>query len=264
MQDEYHSPAATFLASSEFANHPDNPNPGVRITSNGNSERINHVSVDLISPDELEVFFYVRTDPGDRYDDIYRVVYDVSDPDFLNWSVKRDDNGQVLFDVVLTPEDITAAVQAANPGADPEFYADPVSLGDTAVFVDDDGSKYLFYSYVSDEFGGQQGEGQISAVRLNLNIPGDYNENGIVDAGDFVVWQDALGQNITLPNSDPNDVDGVVTNAEYGFWLTTFGNSREGSGASSAFAVPEPSGAHQLLLLCLWFGLIRRAKRRRG
>ena len=117
VQEDYHSPGATFLASSEFANHPNNPNPGIRITSNGNDERLNHVGVDLISPEELEIFFYVRSDPSDRYDDVYRIVYDVSDPDFMNWTVARDDQGQVLFDVVVTPEEISSAVQAINPGA---------------------------------------------------------------------------------------------------------------------------------------------------
>ncbi|CAN0341416.1 unnamed protein product, partial [Ectocarpus sp. 4 AP-2014] len=169
-QANYYSPAATFLASSEFASHPKNPIPGSRVLSNGNDERLNHVSVNLISPDELEVFFYVReanSSAPDRFDDIYRIVLDISDDDFRDWDVARDLSGQVIFDVVITDEELYEAVETANgSGFDGDLFADPVSLGDTDIFVDADGRKYLFMSYVSDENGGALGEGQITAVRL--------------------------------------------------------------------------------------------------
>lgn len=169
MQDQYHSPATTFLASQEFADHPNNPH-GRRIFSNSNDERMNHVDVNLLENDLLEVFFYVRErriSNLDEYNAIYRIVYDVSDDDFQNWTVARDDGGQVLFDVVLTPEDVTAAVvDAVGANYDPSVFADPISFGDTEIFFDDDGTQYLFFSYVSEEFGGTQGEGAITAVRL--------------------------------------------------------------------------------------------------
>ncbi|QDU91437.1 hypothetical protein Pla175_48650 [Pirellulimonas nuda] len=252
VQDDYYSPGASFLASSEFASHPRNPNPGVRVTSNGNDERLNHVSVNLLSPDDLEVFFYVREDPSDRFDGIYRIVYDISDPDFQNWSVKRDSVGQVLFDVVLTPQELAAAVQAAHPGADPTYFADPVSLGDTDIFVDDDGSKYLFLSYVSQQFGGAQGEGQITTVRLIPHLYGDYNQDGVVDLADYTTWRDRLGQAAPLPNTDPYDGDGVVTTAEYDVWRSNFGLPG-GAGAASpaAAAVPEPPGVWAMLAAAL-------------
>lgn len=242
VQEDYHSPAASFLASSEFSNHPRNPNPGVRITSNGNSERLNHVSVNLLSPNDLEVFFYVRDDPADRYNDIYRIVYDISATDFQDWTVKRDETGQVLFDVVLTPEELTEAVQAINPGADPTFYADPVSLGDTEIFVDNDGSKYLFLSYVSERFGGAQGEGQITAVKLIPRVDGDYNKDGLVDAADYTYWRDRLGQSIALPNSDPSDTDGLVTTAELDYWKLHYSIFVDNGtpSVSATTAVPEP------------------------
>lgn len=46
------------------------------------------------------------------------------------------------------------------------ILADPVSLGSNDAFVDTDGSEYLFYAYVSEEFGGHDGEGRISTIRL--------------------------------------------------------------------------------------------------
>src|SRR5690606_15840939 len=93
VQSSYFSPAAAFLASSEFAEHPHNPHPGERILSG--KERLNHVSVCLMPGDFLEVFFYVKGDVHDRYSGLYRTVYDVSDADFQNWDVARDSSGQV-------------------------------------------------------------------------------------------------------------------------------------------------------------------------
>jgi len=164
VQNNYNSPAATFLATSEFASHPNNPHPGVRIDCN--SERINHLSVCKLPHDQLELFFYVRLDPDDRYDALYRVVYDISNPDFQKWNLVRDETGLTLFEVVVTPEEISAAVLAAKPDAKPLFYADPVSLGSTGVCIDRDGSKYLFYAYESRRYSGRDTEGQISAIRL--------------------------------------------------------------------------------------------------
>jgi len=45
-------------------------------------------------------------------------------------------------------------------------FPDPASLGEPYVFMDGDGSKYLFFSYVSAANGGNPGEGQITAVQL--------------------------------------------------------------------------------------------------
>ena len=195
LQDQYYSPGATFLASQEFADHPNNP-IGRRVLSNGGDERLNHVEVNLLPDDLLEVYFTVRerrnSDPDD-FNAIYRIVYDVSDPDFQNWTVARDDSGQVLFDVVLTPEDFTAAVvESVGENYNASRYADPVSFGDTELFFDDDGSTYLFFSYQSDAFGGGQGEGAITAVLLNPCVLGDADGSGEVNNVDIMPFALAL------------------------------------------------------------------------
>ena len=234
LQDRYRSPGATFLASQEFADHPNNPGAR-RILSNGNAERLNHVDVNLLPSNLLEVYFTVRearaSDP-DEYNAIYRFVYDVSDPDFQNWTVARDDSGEVVFDVVLTPEDLTAAVVAANgTGFDPSLHADPISFGDTEIFFDDDGAKYLFFSYRSAEFGGAQGEGAISAVRLSTCL-GDANGDGIVDNLDIVPFALALFNrpvySSMFPATDPDvkmdmNNDGVFNNLDITGFATALG-----------------------------------------
>jgi hypothetical protein len=171
-QSSYYSPAAAFLASSAFANHPNNPHPGKRIFSESQDDglRLNHCSVNVIpGKEQLEIFFYVRaTGATDLFDDVYRIVLDISNPDFQQWTVATNYAGLYLFDVVVTDNEIMTAVQTKNPGADPNDYADPVSMGMPSVFIDNDGSKYLFCTYYSAANGGniKTSEGQITAIRL--------------------------------------------------------------------------------------------------
>jgi hypothetical protein len=74
-------------------------------------------------------------------------------------------------------------------------------------------------------------------------VTGDYNGNGIVDAADYTVWRDHLGQSVTLPN---DTTPGSVTQADYDVWKSNFGN-HSGSGSGAGASVPEP--ASLLLLL---------------
>ena len=51
-------------------------------------------------------------------------------------------------------------------------------------------------------------------------IDGDYNDNDIVDAADYVVWRDRLNQSVTIPN---DATPGTVTAADYTVWRSNFG-----------------------------------------
>jgi hypothetical protein len=65
----------------------------------------------------------------------------------------------------------------------------------------------------------------------------DYNHNGLVDAADYTIWRDTLGQNVTGGSGADGDRDGTVTQNDYNLWKSEFGYSSTGSGAA---AVPEP------------------------
>jgi hypothetical protein len=71
-------------------------------------------------------------------------------------------------------------------------------------------------------------------------LVGDYNNNGSVDAADYVVWRDRLGQTFALPNRDPAS-SGAVSMADYNAWRSRFGNTNSAAAAISSSAVPEPS-----------------------
>jgi hypothetical protein len=92
-------------------------------------------------------------------------------------------------------------------------------------------------------------------VRIdNVFLLGDYNMNGIVDAADYTVWRNMLGQMGAGLAADGNG-DSVVDANDYAVWKSHFGNMSPGSGSSSiggSPAVPEPS----CLLLAALGGLI--------
>jgi hypothetical protein len=81
-------------------------------------------------------------------------------------------------------------------------------------------------------------------------LAGDYNGNGIVDAADYVVWQNGLGT--------------TYTQADYDVWKSTFGNSTAGGSqlASGQSAVPEPATVLATLLGCCISAATTRIRRR--
>jgi hypothetical protein len=75
-------------------------------------------------------------------------------------------------------------------------------------------------------------------------VPGDYNNNGIVDAGDYVLWRKGG------PLANQVDNPSVVNAQDYTEWRARFGNT-SGSGSGSLAAstnVPEPVAAFLVLV----------------
>jgi hypothetical protein len=88
---------------------------------------------------------------------------------------------------------------------------------------------------------------------LQMLLPGDYNNDGIVDAADYTVWRNNLGAPAgTLPNDTGG---GVVGTAQHATWKTNFGMSLPSSASLEGAAVPEPASVMLLLMgaaaLCL-------------
>jgi hypothetical protein len=71
--------------------------------------------------------------------------------------------------------------------------------------------------------------------------PGDYNQDDVVDAADYVVWRNTLGQTVpTLGAGADGDGDGVVRQADFDVWRAKFGVEATGASSQSG-EVPEPS-----------------------
>ena len=83
---------------------------------------------------------------------------------------------------------------------------------------------------------------------------GDYNENGIVDAADYTLYRDTLGNSVTPFSGADGDGDGVIGAGDYNVWVANFGSS-----AATGLAVPEPSG-----FLLLLMALAIRTERKRS
>jgi hypothetical protein len=82
-------------------------------------------------------------------------------------------------------------------------------------------------------------------LSIAAGIPGDYNQNGVVDAADYTVWRDRLGT--------------TYTQADYNIWKANFGN-HSGSGASATTGVPEPATLWMLLAGILTICCFQRAR----
>lgn len=71
-------------------------------------------------------------------------------------------------------------------------------------------------------------------------LPGDYNDDGSVDAADYTVWRDSLASALPLPNETASL--GVVDAEDFDAWQANFGAVAEAETAAG-MAVPEPAGA---------------------
>jgi hypothetical protein len=67
-------------------------------------------------------------------------------------------------------------------------------------------------------------------------LPGDYNENGVVDGADFVVWRKALGQVVPALSGADGNGDGKVDQADYDIWRANFGRTAQVSASATALA----------------------------
>jgi hypothetical protein len=108
-----------------------------------------------------------------------------------------------------------------------------------------------------------------SLAATPIELPGDYNGNGIVDAADYTTWRDTLGQSVDMPGDGADgDESGEVDAGDYTYWVERFGNVVSEGGASAHLApgespganlaVPEPAGTLMATIAVLMTMLPRR------
>ncbi|QDV73881.1 Glycosyl hydrolase catalytic core [Planctomycetes bacterium K2D] len=161
-----------------------------------------------------------------------------------------------LFDPVNSDKLIVSGV--LNAGGELRVSLDPEAPapqdGDAFDILDFASSAGQFAELDLPVLGGSLGwdtsqlytNGVLGVVTL---LPGDYNDDGVVDAADYTVWRDSFGE---APGSLPNDTDGgVIGQAQYATWAANYGSERE-----AAAAIPEPSGL--VLLVAAAIGLTAR------
>jgi hypothetical protein len=91
-------------------------------------------------------------------------------------------------------------------------------------------------------------------------ILGDFTENGVVDANDYVVWRKNVDGGTPLPND--NGLGTPIGTAHYDLWRAHFG-ATSGSGSLAAGAVPEPTSVLLAIASGAWvLGGCRRGSRK--
>jgi hypothetical protein len=114
---------------------------------------------------------------------------------------------------------------------------DGISSDDWDYFAISNTSTVDDFDFVMDNF-------TIEVIGSNVGLAGDYNNDGSVDAADYVVWR-------------KNNINGEQG---YNDWRTNFGRTAGSGSGLPAGAVPEPTGVALLIMA----GLLGTAARRRN
>jgi lysozyme len=87
---------------------------------------------------------------------------------------------------------------------------------------------------------------------------GDYNKNGVVDAADFTLWRNTMGQAVLPGRGADGNLNGVIDAGDYAVWKSKFGTAGSGAGAVAGISVPEPVSVLFLLQLAMIVAPVRR------
>lgn len=92
---------------------------------------------------------------------------------------------------------------------------------------------------------------------------GDFNADGKVDSGDYVIWRKTNGQSVTPFTRADDNGDGIVNTMDYSAWRAAYSGPL-GTGSSeflSSGQIPEPS-APLLSIVGVLFASAQRVRRR--
>lgn len=120
-------------------------------------------------------------------------------------------------------------------------------------YVSDFGLDFMnYFGVVNLQAGSTSSLDSIEIVALQEQpLPGDFNQNGTVDAADYVLWRHNDNKPIRLPNESGLNY-GSVDIEDYWFWKANFGNT-VGEAAVGSVSVPEPAAIMLALLALLFF-----------
>lgn len=98
----------------------------------------------------------------------------------------------------------------------------------------------------------------LTRVLVDLNAPGDFNNDGAVDGADYVVWRKTLNRSVPRGSGADSDGDGVVELTDLNPWRVDFGSGSEAGGGQTT--VPEPAAAAMLFCVSACGAFIRRRR----
>jgi hypothetical protein len=196
----------------------------------------------------------IRWGYGGRIDDL--MVFDTAlDAAGISDAMNGNVSGAVPVNLDLQINVVTGALTLRNPTANPIALSsyritsesgsistsgwDPVSTGTPVPgFPQGDGSGNG-WEVAPNPSGNEivewnlQGESTLAAgASISLGNAfrtsatsgvGDYNDNGLVDAADYVVWRDTLNQNVAPGTGADGDNSGVIDQNDLSLWRANFG-----------------------------------------
>lgn len=179
-----------------------------------------------------------------------------SSPAGTEWAFPHNNAGATLtataWETLNFADWVTAMGGGGSASAGP-----PSTIGQDAVLhlIEDD----IYLDIRFTDWGvGSGGGGAFSYMRsvLGSSTSADFNDDGIVDGEDFLIWQRGFGTGTTLGEGDA-DGDGDVDADDLTEWQSSYG----GSLSANATAVPEPAGLTFALLALLGFSCRGRSRR---
>jgi cyclophilin family peptidyl-prolyl cis-trans isomerase len=107
-----------------------------------------------------------------------------------------------------------------------------------------------------------------TAITLTV-VGGDYNRNGVIDAGDYLLWRKTRNTSVTAYSGADGNGDGLVNDADFTIWRANFGAFGGGihgagtdAGGLATSTVPEPTSGFLLFAASLLVSGYRRRARR--
>jgi hypothetical protein len=138
----------------------------------------------------------------------------------------------------------TASIAELNTGGTKTVNAGQTAATMTGLFKTAGSMQDLIFQFRVPGTGEGTGilNGVVRYVPFNAGVLiGDYNSNGTVDAADYTLWRNRVGQpGNQLPNRDPANGSGAIDGSDYLSWKRNFGSTM-GAGSTASTSVPEPS-----------------------
>jgi hypothetical protein len=198
----------------------------------------------------------------------YRIESPTTDLNFMDWNSLSDQGISAVdgTDPGTTPGDGIGETWDEAGGSDDGVLAESFLLGSTTMASMDTldlgsafqvgGDHSLLTFQYRDSGTGAIVTGDVEFL-MAPGVNGDYNDDGKVDAADYVVWRKYQGTSTPLPN-DPHG--GTIGTLQFNTWKSNFGNMAPGGGGGAgSSSVPEPGSACLFLLALFTF-----AARHRG
>jgi len=79
-------------------------------------------------------------------------------------------------------------------------------------------------------YGSQIDIGAIESKPIPSSIVGDYNQNTIVDAADYILWRKTLNQPVAPYSGSDGNGNATIDQDDYGVWRAHFGHAAPASG----------------------------------